>query len=511
MFTFNSILNRALVLYGERIAVVDAHRRLSWREFTERVARAASMLHSLGVKPGVRFGIICHNSVRNAELMYAGYWLGAVPVPINYRLAAPEIAYILNDAECRLLAIEDVFFELMQNEELTPWIERSLMVPSAQSEDEKSRYETLLNSVDPQPAFEPGEDDDAVIIYTGGTTGRPKGVRLSHRNIITNALQLSLEMQPSDDDVYLHVAPMFHSAEFLSNPFLLCGAAHVYMPKFSGRAVLQVIQDYRITCTLLTPTMLILIQQVEDFECFDISSLRQIVYGSAPMAAQWIRKTMTRFEGVELIQSYGLTETAPILTTLGMSEHKQAFDTNNDQLFKSVGRPLVGVDMKIVDINIQELPIGEPGEVVVRAPNVAKGYLKQPQVTAQAFRDDWFFTGDIGYLDQRGFLYLLDRKKDMIITGSELVFSLEVESVLCQHPKVSECAVVGVADETYGEALLAAVVPMQGETIAEDELVEFCRGKIGGFKIPRRYVFMDELPKSAMNKVLKTELRRLYG
>ena len=256
--------------------------------------------------------------------------------------------------------------------------------------------------------------------------------------------------------------------------------------------------------------MLILIQQVEDFECFDISSLRQIVYGSAPMAAQWIRKTMTRFEGVELIQSYGLTETAPILTTLSMSEHKQAFETNDDQLLKSVGRPLVGVDMKIVDVNDQERPIGEPGEVVVRAPNVAKGYLEQPQATAQAFRGDWFFTGDIGYLDQRGYLYLLDRKKDMIITGSELVFSLEVESVLCQHPGVSECAVVGVPDETYGEALLAAVVPLRGERVTEEELVEFCRGKIGGFKIPRRYVFMDELPKSAMNKVLKTELRRRY-
>jgi long-chain acyl-CoA synthetase len=194
-----------------------------------------------------------------------------------------------------------------------------------------------------------------------------------------------------------------------------------------------------------------------------------------------------------------------------MDEHLQALDTGELQLLHSVGRPLPGVDLKIVDNDGNETACGKAGEVVARAPNVAKGYLNRPDATTEAFRGGWFFTGDIGRLDERGYLYLLDRKKDLIISGSELVFSLEVESVLYQHPKVHECAVVGVPDDTYGEALLAAVVPKPGETLTKDELIEFCRGKIGGFKIPRHYIFLQELPKSAMNKVLKVELRRKYG
>lgn len=480
MLTLTSMIKRTVRLFGEHTAVLHPQSSFTWNEFAQRIARAASVLQSLGIRPGQRFGIVCRNSFRNAELMQAGYWMGAVPVPVNYRLAAPEIAYILNNAECQLLVVEDVFMALMQTEELKAWTDQLLLVAPTQIESEWPQYESLLHKADSLTVYESGEDDDAVIIYTGGTTGLPKGVQLSHRNVVTNALQLSLESHPSVDDVYLHVAPMFHSAEFLANPFIMSGAAQVYLPKFSGLAVLETIQNFGVTCTLLTPTMLIMMLQEQNFDDYDISTLRQIMYGSSPMAPQWIHKCVVRFKGVEFIQSYGLTETAPILTTLGMSEHEMACTTGNEQLLKSVGRPLVGVDMKIVDVDGDELPLGEPGEIVVQAPNVAKGYLKRPEATAEAFRNGWFFTGDIGRMDEHGYLYLLDRKKDMIITGSELVFSLEVESVLYQHPKVHECAVVGVPDETYGETLLAAVVPAKEETLTKEELIEFCRDKIGG-------------------------------
>jgi long-chain acyl-CoA synthetase len=498
-------------LFGGQTAVIDSQAQYTWNEFAQRVAKAADVLHSLGIGPGQRFGIIGHNSYGNAELMQAGYWSGAVPVPVNYRLAPPEIAFILSNAQCRLLAIEEEFVSLLQSAELNSWSDKTLLLPATPNTGSSPHYESLLNTATAAPMFENHEDDDAVIIYTGGTTGRPKGVKLSHRNIVTNALQLGWAFKPRDNDVYLHVAPMFHSAEFLSNPFFVSGAVQVYLPKFSARNVLQTIQDHGVTSTLLTPTMIILLLQEPSFDSYDITSLRQIIYGSAPMAAQWIRKAMQRFAGVEFIQSYGLTETAPILTTLGMDEHQLAVETGELRLLHSVGRQLPGVGLKIVDINGNEATCGEAGEVVVRAPNVAKGYLNRPDATAEAFRDGWFFTGDIGRLDERGYLYLLDRKKDLIITGSELVFSLEVESVLYQHPKVHECAVVGIPDETYGEALLAAVVPKPGETLTKEELIEFCRGKIGGYKIPRHYEFLEELPKSAMNKVLKVELRRKYG
>jgi len=304
---------------------------------------------------------------------------------------------------------------------------------------------------------------------------------------------------------------MFHSADLLATAFTIAGAAHAFLPKFSGQALLEAIQAYRVTSTMLTPTMAILAIQEPDFDRIDLSSLRQVLYGSSPMAVEWIRQLLERLPGVEIVQGYGLTETSPILTILHMTEHERAIATGEYDILKSAGRPIPGVDMRIVDVNDCEVPIGQPGEVTVRAPNVFTGYLKRREATEAAFRDGWFYTGDIGRLDERGFLYLLDRKKDMIITGGENVFSLEIETVLHQNPKVHECAVIGVPDETWGEALLAVVVPKPGETLTDEEMITHCRGKIGGYKIPRRYVFLEALPKSAMDKILKTELRRRYG
>jgi long-chain acyl-CoA synthetase len=443
--------------------------------------------------------------------MHAGYWMGAVPVPINYRLAPPEIAYVLENADCELLVIEDYFAELLNKMELAPWTRRTLLVAPSEVSSPPPQFEQLLKRVEPDPPVDSGEDDDALLLYTGGTTGRGKGVRLSHRNIVSNALQIGFEFGARATDVYLHVAPMFHSADLLANAYTIAGAAHAFLPTFSGSAVLQAMQTYGVTSTMLTPTMIVMAMQEPDFGAYDLSSLRQLIYGSSPMATEWIERMLERFKGVEIAQGYGLTETSPILTLLHMAEHVMAVESGESGILQSAGRQIPGVDMKIVDAEDRELPAGEPGEVIVRGPNVTEGYLKRPDAMEEAFGEGWFRTGDIGRRDDHGYLYLLDRKKDMIITGGEIVYSSEVEAVLYQNPKVHECAVVGIPDETYGEALFAAVVPTLGETLDEKELIEHCRGRIGGFKIPRRYAFLEELPKSAMDKILKTELRRIYG
>jgi len=511
MLTMTSMLDRAARLYGTRTAVIDAEGRYTWTYFLDRVSRAAGVLSALGVERGDRFGIVCRNGFRNAELMNAGYWLGAVPVPVNYRLAPPEIAYILDNADCDLVAIEEVFAGQFDAAELAERRTRVLLIAPTGTASEWPQYEPLLERAEPAAPHDAAEEEDALLIYTGGTTGRAKGVRLSHRNIYVNAMQIGFGSAPRPDDVFLHVAPMFHSAELLSTPYVLAGAAQAYLPKFSGAALLEAIETYGVTSTLLTPTMIIMALEEPDFDRYDLSSLRQVLYGSSPMAAEWIVKALRRFEGVEFIQSYGLSETSPILTMLSMAEHRKAIESGSLDLLKSVGRPVPGVDLRIVDASGAEVEAGEPGEVIVRAPNVAKGYLNRPDETAEAFRGDWFATGDIGHVDDEGRLYLLDRKKDMIITGGENVYSLEVEAVLYQHPKVHECAVVGVPDTVYGEALLAAIVPRPGETLTGEEMIEHCRGRIAGYKIPRRYVFLNELPKSALNKVLKHELRRVCG
>jgi long-chain acyl-CoA synthetase len=504
-------LQRAVRLYGDRPAVLDSERNFTWDQFAERVARAAGVLRSLGIEAGERYGIVSRNGFRNNELMHAGYWMGAVPVPVNYRLAPPEIAYVLDNAECKLLIVEDLFAELLGAEELAPWVKNVLLVAASHVESPWPQYEYVLEEVAPVSSHDSAENDDAVVLYTGGTTGRPKGVRLSHRNVVSNGFQVGFEFRARREDVYLHVAPMFHSADLLATAYTMAGAAHAFLPKFTGRALLEAIQAHAVTSTMLTPTMIVLAMQEPSFERYDLSSLRQLLYGSSPMSAEWIRKMLDRFEGVETAQGYGLTETSPILTLLHMAEHEKAVETDDYGILKSAGRQIPGVDMKIVDAEDRETPVGEPGEVIVRGPNVTKGYLKRPDATQEAFRDGWFYTGDIGRMDARGYLYLLDRKKDMIITGGEIVYSAEAEAVLYQNPKVQECAVIGVPDETYGEALFAAVVPAPGETLSAEEIITHCRGKIGGYKIPRRYVFLEELPKSAMDKILKTELRRIYG
>jgi long-chain acyl-CoA synthetase len=511
MLTLTSSLARTVRLHGDRPAVVGSEGRFTWKGFAERIARAAGMLHTLGIGQGQRFAILCQNSFRHAELLHAGCRLGAVPVPINYRLAPPEIADVLENADCTVLVLDEALADLMASEELAPWSGNVLVIGSLSTDRPWPVYDTMLEQAAPAQPIEPSEGDDALLLYTGGTTGRAKGVRLSHLNIISNALQLGFELGPRSDDVYLRVAPMFHSADLLATPYAMAGAAQVFLPKFSGRALFEAIETYRVTVTLMTPTMLIMAMQEPDIDNYDLSSLRQVIYGSSPMTAEWIRKVLDRFEDVDFVQAYGLTETSPILTLLHAADHKRAMATGRDDLLKSVGRQIPGVDLMIVDSEGRELPAGQPGEVIVRGPNVSKGYLKRQDATAESFRQGWFYTGDIGQVDDDGYLFLLDRKKDVIITGGEMVFSSEVEAALYQHPKVHECAVIGVPDETYGEALLAVIVPAPGHALTQDELIAHCRGRIGGYKIPRRYVFSDELPKSAMDKILKTELRRIHG
>jgi long-chain acyl-CoA synthetase len=304
---------------------------------------------------------------------------------------------------------------------------------------------------------------------------------------------------------------MFHSADLLGMAMTLLGGTHAFLPQFSGKLLLEAIQDYRVTKTMLTPTMVIMALQEPDFDKFDLSSLRQFMYGSSPMAVEWIRRALERFKGVDVIQGYGLTETSPILTILGMDVHVDALKRNDFTRLRAAGQAIVGVDLRILDDDGNEVPTGEVGEVAVRGANVTRGYLDRPEDNAAAFRKGWFHTGDVGRVDAEGYMYLMDRKKDMIITGGENVYSSEVEAVIYQHASIHECAVVGVPDDRYGEALLAVVVPAAGKTITPEELIEHCRGKIGGYKIPRRVVVMDALPRSAMGKILKTELRRTYG
>lgn len=505
-------IKRAGALFGDRTAILDAEGNLNWSEYVDRIIRAAGILAKLGLKQGDRFGIISHNSFRQAELIHAGYWSGIVPVPINYRLAAPEIRYILDNADCRLLAVDSHGSAFLDHAELEPWRDKTLSISPRQEKDMAwPQYETLLNGMEAAPMHESGQGDDAILIYTGGTTGRSKGVPLTHGNLISNGVQVGLAYRVCEDDRFLHSLPMFHSADFIGTAFTLTGGAHAYLGEFTPKGMLQMIQDFRITMLSMGPTMIIVLLQDPGFDNYDISSVRRMNYGSAPMAKEWVERTMEKFPNVALQQTYGLTETSPILTSLTPEQHDHALQSDRTELLRSVGKPLVHVDLRIVDEDDNELPRGDVGEVVVRGPNVTRGYLGLEEETDHAFRNGWFHTGDMGRLDDQYNLFLVDRKKDMIITGGENVYCAEVEAALYKYPGVSEVAVVGVPDEKWGEAVFAAIVPEQGVELERDAIIDHCRQHIGGYKIPRRMAFLDELPKSAMGKILKHKLREDYG
>jgi long-chain acyl-CoA synthetase len=508
--TMSTALDRCARLHARNRAIVEASRTWTWAEHLDRVARAAGVLSAMGLAPGDRFAILSRNTPRHCELLHAGYWSGIVPVPINVRLAPPEIAAILTDASVKAIAFDEPFVALAAHEAIRPFAANAFVIGDA-AVGALPAYESLVASAARAPLHDSREDDDAILLYTGGTTGRAKGVRLTHRNLVANGFQCMPTMRFTERDVYLHIAPMFHSADLIGTGPTLVGAAHAYLPQFTPPALLQTLQSTGATLSMMAPTMIIVMLQQARPADYDLSALRMLLYGSAPMATEWIARAIEALPGVELVQGYGLTETAPILTFLPYAEHERALASGDTTRLKSCGRPLPAVDLRIVDARGAEVPCGEAGEVIVRAPNVTRGYLNQPEVNAASFRDGWFHTGDVGRVDDDGYVYLLDRKKDMIVTGGENVYSSEVEQAIYQHADVSECAVIGVPHPTYGEALVAVIVPVAGRALDEDAMIAHCRARIGGYKIPRQWRFVRELPKSAMGKILKTELRREFG
>lgn len=510
MPTLTSALQQTAHQYRDNIAVLDSEVTYTWSEFIERVARAAGLLRDMDMHMSDRYAILATNSWRQAELIYAGYWIGAIPVPINFRLAPPEIHDILEDADCRSMAIDPQFSQLLQAQELETWSDRSFYLCPADDNNDRN-YEALIANATPADPVNTFADDEAILLYTGGTTGKSKGVPLTHRNILSNARQIGSVWPVSSEDVVLHLPPMFHSAELVKTIYMLNGAANVYLDRFEPDLLLQTIQDYRVTFVLMVPTIIMTILASGLVDKYDLSSLKQIIYGASPLPPENIKKTFESFPGVHIAQGYGLTETAPLLTMLDYQSHLAALNSVNERLLTSCGRPLGGVDISIVDDDDQVLPPGSEGEIIVRGENVFRGYLNRPDLNAEVFKEGWFYTGDVGYLDRDGNLYLKDRKHDVIMTGGEKVYSSEVEAVIYQNSKVAECAVIGIPDLQYGERVHAVVVTNPGSQLTEAELLDHCRKQIGGYKLPRKIDMVEQLPKSAMGKILKTELRKKYN
>jgi len=483
-------IGRAARYYPNFVALSVGGKRLTFLELHQRIERIAAALHQLGFRAGDRLAILLPNESEYLELIYACSRLGVIVVPLNTRYSAQELDHVLTDCEPHGLVRHS---SLPEPKVRLAW-QRVL---------DKEPFEIPSGSC-PEVFYDP--EAVLTLIYTSGTTGRPKGVRLTHANVFSNVHNFNYWMSYREGGVYLHVAPIFHIADF---PAMFAapafGACQVTLPRFNAQALCEIISNEEVTHTVMVPTMINLLTQFPDINRYDLRSLEVLAYGGSPVAPEVIRRTRAILPRTRLVQVYGLSETG-FLTGLRDQEH-------TPERLMSCGRPCPGIDLQVVDETGKSLAVGQRGEIVARGTNVMSGYWKDAENTSIAFRGGFFRTGDIGYQDTTGYLYLVDRIKDMIVTGGEKVFCSEVESVLYQHPAVLEAAVFGIPDPQWGETVMACVALKPHCAVSQQELAQFCRDRLSPYKIPHRVEFSEtELPKNASGKILRRVLReRFWG
>lgn len=509
-----NVLEHAVKLYGDKVAIIDGDTRYNYRQASERIHRLAAGLLGLGLKPGDHIGILANNSHRYYETYFVADIAGMPLAPLNIRLAAHELEFILNDGRIKALILGPEYIELYkQFKDKTPGI-KHVVLTDGEAANGMVGYEGLVQGSEPldHSVRDWDENDMINLCYTGGTTGLPKGVMLSQRNVVSNAQHAYQSLKFDENDTWLHVAPMFHLADaWACYTLTMAGGSHVFIPGFAPEATLKAIQEHRVTKTILVPTMINFLINFPDLGKYDTSSIDTMLFGASPMAVDRIQAAVRAF-GPILHQAYGMTETAPLLTA--MSRGWTTFDGSDadNRRLASCGREVAGVTVRVVDPETgKDVAPGEVGEIIASGPNVMLGYWNREEETAEALRGGWMHTGDLAAVDKDNFVYIVDRSKDMIITGGENVYTTEVENALYEHPDVLEVAVIGIPDERWGEAVLAIVVPKPNTSPTEDQLMQHCHSLIAGYKCPKKVVLQsDPLPKSGPGKILKTELRKPY-
>jgi long-chain acyl-CoA synthetase len=511
MSQITQFLRRAVQINGRGTATVCGERRQDWTSFADRVARLASGLAGLGFVPGDRIGILALNSDRYLESFFGLSWGGFVFVPINTRLAPPEIVFWLADSGCSALLVDDTFVPVLPKVlPETPEIRHVVHIGDGPTPDGQRSYEDLIAGAAPAADSGRCDRDMAGIFYTGGTTGRSKGVMLSHDNILSNAHNMSTAAPFREQTCFIHAAPMFHLADGAMTFIVTAnGGRHVFLPRFDPAAFLRMVEEHRVTTTLIVPTMINMLVHHPDVTQRDLSSFEDLIYGASPMPEAVILRAMEVMPKVRFTQAYGQSEASPLMTL--MPPESLWVDGKLSKRIKSAGRGVLDCEIAILDENDREVPRGTVGEVCGRGKTVMLGYWKQPELTAHTLRNGWLHTGDGGYMDEDGFVYIVDRVKDMIVSGGENVYSAEVEEALYAHPSVAECAVIGVPDDRWGERVHAIVRFKDGMAVSEEELIKSCHERIAGYKCPRSVTVRDEaLPLSGAGKILKSELRKPY-
>ena len=509
-------LAHAVLVAGNRPAISCGEAEYTWSQFAYRTDCLARGLAHLGVRRGDRVAVLMLNCHRYFELYYACARMGAVIVPLNTRLAPPEIDFILGDSEARVLVVDKTFAPLTSKCESFSSVQQ-MVYSDLQTEEapaEMLHYEHLVQrgatrriSADQ----ESGDEDLFGLFYTGGTTGRAKGVMLSHKNIVSNAMHAIMSFGIGSRDVYLHAAPMFHLGDLgVAFAMAMQGGCHVFVPQFQPVQVLQAIQVHKVTIIMLVPTMINVLLNHPEVDSYDVSSLHTLIYAAAPMPLELLKQGLRKW-GQVFSQGYGMTEAAPILTMLHRWDHIVDGTPEQVRRLSSCGKQVLGVELRVVNAKGEDVKPGEIGEIIARGPNVMQGYWHLPETTAETLKDGWLHTGDLATVDEEHYIYIIDRAKDMIISGGENVYSVEVEQALYTHPAILEAAVIGIPDDHWGETVHAVVVCKPGMQVTGDELIAHTRTQLAGYKVPRSIEFPSSaLPKSGAGKILKRELRQPY-
>ena len=495
--------------YPDVSCITLNERTLSYVEFNKNANQLAHALQASGVAKGDRVGILGRNSIEHAMLVIAAAKIGAVMVSLNWRLAIDELDYILQDARAKvLIAIDEILADTTAA--LSDRLGSSMLI-FGPGEDDSVWEDWLAPHPQTNPECSVVPEDICLQLYTSGTTGRPKGVMASHFNVLSQFQMnaAALAYRSSYGEVELVTAPLFHIGGIGSVVIPLCNACHILLhQEFNPQAIISDLHEYGVKGIFMVPAMIAAVLSVPECRSKPYTELKQIYYGASPISESLLKEAMEVF-GAAFVQMYGMTETTGTIATLSAEDHKQAV-AGKPELLRSCGRPSVGAHMKIIDEDGNELPNGDVGEFCIKADCNMVGYYNLPDKTAETLIDGWIHTGDAGYRDDEGYFYIKDRMKDMVVTGGENVYPAEVENVLDGHENVREVAVIGVPDEKYGEALLAVVATVDGNELPVDEMIEYCRGKIAGYKIPRQNKLIDLLPRNPSGKVLKTVLREPY-
>ena len=493
----------------DRICVADGQRTWTYSNVDELARRCANALGTLDVRDGDRVGILAKNCLEWLPLYYGMFRAGVVPVPLNYRLHPKEWVYILNDAGARAIVAQSDYAAEVDSIRADLQMTRDFVAIGEDRAGWCSWDAALGEAGSPSIAHEIKPDHEAFQMYTSGTTGRPKGAVLSHDAVVANIAQLSAAIPPRPAERLLVVMPLYHSGAALSLfAQIATGGNLTVMAEFHPARCVRALDEDDIAIANFVPAMIqAMLVSVPDVRDRSYPNLRVMTYGASPIAESTLRDAMEVFH-CDFYQAYGMTEIC-LATVLGPNDHRRAL-AGKPGLLLSAGRPMLATEVRIVDDNDNEVSRGSTGEVLVRGPQLMKGYWNLPDDTTAALRGGWMHTGDAGYLDEDDFLYVSDRVKDMVVSGGENIYPREIENVIFLMPEVADVAVIGVPDETWGEAVKAIIVVAPNSTLAEADVNAWCRGRLAGFKCPKSVDFLDVLPRNPSGKVQKTTLRERY-